>query len=164
MSALIVRNPAVSIVIIVQCQPDLLQIILALRPARCFAGLLHCWQQQRNQHRDDCDDHQQFNQRKSNPLFSHKNLPERIQTIPATTGLFRDQQQANSSSKPSPQARLRPEVVLPVSQRPSTARSKRATTCPDTESCFLKKTDTRLILDFPVAAGSDEYSENFVFF
>jgi hypothetical protein len=50
--------------IIVNRQPDLLEIILALRPSRRLACLLYRRQQQRYQDRDDGDDNQQFNQRK----------------------------------------------------------------------------------------------------
>jgi len=51
--------------VIVHCQFDLLQVVATLRAAGCFPRLLHGWQQQRNQNRDDCDDHEQFDQRKA---------------------------------------------------------------------------------------------------
>ncbi len=46
-------------------QTQLLQIVAALRAASRFAGGLHRRQQQRNQHGDDRNHHQQFNERKS---------------------------------------------------------------------------------------------------
>ena len=56
---------AVTIVVIVQCKPDLLEIVLALNATSRLARLLDGRQQQGDQHRDDRDDHQQFDQRKS---------------------------------------------------------------------------------------------------
>jgi len=49
----------------VQSQTDLLEIVLTLAAASGFARLLHGWQQQSNQNRDDGNHHQQFNQRES---------------------------------------------------------------------------------------------------
>jgi hypothetical protein len=53
------------IVVIMQSQPDLLHIILALRPPRSFAGHLYGGKQYRNQQPDDCDRDEQLNQRES---------------------------------------------------------------------------------------------------
>ncbi len=48
--------------VVVQGQPNLLEIVLALRSSSCFAGLLNCRQEQRNQDCNDGDDDQQLNQ------------------------------------------------------------------------------------------------------
>jgi hypothetical protein len=48
----------------VQCQANLVQVVLALRAPRRLARLLDGRQQQGDQDRDDRDHHQQFNQRK----------------------------------------------------------------------------------------------------
>ena len=55
----------VDVVVIVECQSELLQVILALRTASCLASLLHCWQQQGHKNGDDRNHHQKFDQRKS---------------------------------------------------------------------------------------------------
>ena len=46
-------------------QPDLLHVVGARAAPRRFAGSLHRRQQQRDQHADDRDHHQQLDQRKS---------------------------------------------------------------------------------------------------
>jgi hypothetical protein len=51
--------------VVVKRQPQLFQIVLALRTPGGFAGLLDGRQQQRNQHGDDGDDHQQFDESES---------------------------------------------------------------------------------------------------
>jgi hypothetical protein len=48
--------------IVVQCDAKLLQIVLALRSPRRLTGHLHGGEQQRHQHADDRNHHQQFNQ------------------------------------------------------------------------------------------------------
>lgn len=55
---------SINVVVVVKSQPDLFEIILALRPPRRFARLLNGRQQQRDQYRNDGDHHQQFNQGK----------------------------------------------------------------------------------------------------
>ena len=55
--------------IVMQGESQLLQVVATLRPAGRFAGLLDRRQQQGNQHGDDGDHHQQFDQRKSPPMF-----------------------------------------------------------------------------------------------
>jgi hypothetical protein len=49
----------------VQGQPDLLTIVLALRPASGLASLVYGWKQKRNQDADDGNHYQQFDQRKT---------------------------------------------------------------------------------------------------
>jgi hypothetical protein len=56
------RKRAVRAVVIVHRQTNLLQLALATGTPGCFAGLLHSRQQQRDQHCQDRNDHQQFNQ------------------------------------------------------------------------------------------------------
>ena len=51
--------------VIVQCQPDLLQVVLALDPPGCLTGLLHRGKQESDQDGNDRDHDQEFNQRKS---------------------------------------------------------------------------------------------------
>jgi hypothetical protein len=48
-----------------QRQPHLLQVVAALHPPRRLARRLHGRQQQRHQHPDDGDHHQQLNQRET---------------------------------------------------------------------------------------------------
>jgi hypothetical protein len=48
--------------VVVHRQTELLQIVLALAPPRCFTGLLHSGQQERNQHRNDGNDNEQFDE------------------------------------------------------------------------------------------------------
>ena len=50
------------IVVVVQCQSDLLEVVFALRSASSFTSLLHGWQKQRDQNRDDGNDHQKFDE------------------------------------------------------------------------------------------------------
>lgn len=52
-----VGKEAVGAVIVVQRQPDLLEVVLALRAASGLARHLHRWQQQRDQHGNDRDHH-----------------------------------------------------------------------------------------------------------
>ena len=49
-------------VIVVQREPDLLQVVDALRPPGGLAGRLHGGQEQGDQDGDDRDHHQQFDQ------------------------------------------------------------------------------------------------------
>ncbi len=53
--------------VIVNRQADLLEIVLALRPAGRFAGLLDSGQQQGNQHGNNGDDDEQFDEGKPLP-------------------------------------------------------------------------------------------------
>jgi hypothetical protein len=46
----------------VQCQPDLLQVVLALGPVSGFTGLLNSGQEQTDEDREDGNHHQDFNQ------------------------------------------------------------------------------------------------------
>src|SRR5690606_9508480 len=70
----------VSIVVVVQCKTDLLHMVLALRAAGCFSGVLHRRKKQRYQDRDDGNHHQKLNQRES----GSSRFPEYfgIQTLP----------------------------------------------------------------------------------
>ena len=49
--------------VVVERQPDLLQVVGAVQAAGGFAGRLHRRQQQPDQNADDRDDHEQFDQR-----------------------------------------------------------------------------------------------------
>ena len=53
------------VMVVVQSQTNLLQIVLALRPASRLTSLLNSRQQQRHQNGNDRDHHQQLNQRKT---------------------------------------------------------------------------------------------------
>jgi hypothetical protein len=53
------------IVVVLQRQPDLLEIVLGLRAPRRFASLLHGRKQQGHKDSDKGNHHQQFDQRKS---------------------------------------------------------------------------------------------------
>ena len=53
------------VVVVMQCESDLLHVVLALSSSSRFTGLLHGRQQQGNQNRNDRNHDQQFNQRKS---------------------------------------------------------------------------------------------------
>jgi hypothetical protein len=57
----------VRVVVIVQCQPDLFQVIDALRPPRRLARRLDCVQPQSNERRDDRDHDQEFDEGESAP-------------------------------------------------------------------------------------------------
>ncbi len=52
-------------IIVVQRDPDLNQVVLALRSPRGFSGLLNGGQKQRHKNGDDGDHHQKFNQREA---------------------------------------------------------------------------------------------------
>jgi len=52
-----------NVVIVMECQPELFQIIFTLAAAGGFPGLLDCGQQQRNQYGNNRDHHQEFDQR-----------------------------------------------------------------------------------------------------
>ena len=64
-----------SVVVVVQCQAKLLDVVLALRAPRGFTGLLHGWQQQGDQHRNNCNDDQQLDQGKRTTCLLHRQLP-----------------------------------------------------------------------------------------
>jgi hypothetical protein len=57
-------------VVILERQADLLEIVRALHPPRRLACLLHCRQQQGDQHANNGNHHQQLHQRKT-PDTSH---------------------------------------------------------------------------------------------
>ncbi|MCG3775788.1 MAG: hypothetical protein JW395_2632 [Nitrospira sp.] len=57
-----VRQLAVGAFKVVHGQPELLQVVLALGPSGGLTGLLDSRQQQRDQHCDDGDHHQQFDE------------------------------------------------------------------------------------------------------
>jgi hypothetical protein len=52
------RQHSMDVYIVVQCQSDLLQVVLALCASRSFSSLLHGWQKKCNQDSDDGDHHQ----------------------------------------------------------------------------------------------------------
>src|SRR6266852_480216 len=58
----------VVICIIMHCESDLLHVVAALQACGRLASLLHCGEQQANEHGDDSDHHQQLNQGESPPL------------------------------------------------------------------------------------------------
>ena len=58
-----------------QRDPDLLQVVDALAPPRRLAGRLHGRQQQRDQHADDGDHHEQLDQRETRPAWTHLDGP-----------------------------------------------------------------------------------------
>ena len=58
-----------NVMVVVQCDTDLLEVVAALSSPRRLARLLNGRQQQCNQNSDDRDDHQQFDQ--SKPFFEH---------------------------------------------------------------------------------------------
>src|SRR5439155_13899995 len=53
--------------VVVQRQPDLLEVVLALRPGRRLAHLMNRRQQEADEDGDDGDHHQQFDQRERGP-------------------------------------------------------------------------------------------------
>src|SRR5947208_2359351 len=70
----ILMNPAArklvkGLVIIVDGQTNLFQVVGALDPIRALAHFLNRGKQQSEQHRDDGDDHEQFDQRKGSVLL-----------------------------------------------------------------------------------------------
>ena len=74
------RQHLIGIVIVVQREPYLLQVIFALCSASSLTCLLHSWQQQCNQNRNNSNDHQQLNKRetKTSSLFSdHVKTPRK---------------------------------------------------------------------------------------
>ena len=56
------RKTAVRVEIVVQGQPELFEIILALSSPSGFTGRLNSWKQQGDEHRDDGNHDQQLNQ------------------------------------------------------------------------------------------------------
>ena len=71
------RNCVEGVVVVVDRNPQLLQIVAALRAAGGLASLLDGRQKQRHQNCDDGDDHQQFNEGKpsgANGQFFHCDL------------------------------------------------------------------------------------------
>ena len=68
------RKRLKGIMVIVQCNPNLLKIAFALDPSSRLARLLNRGQQQCDQDRDDRDDDKQFDQRETlNDSFCHFN-------------------------------------------------------------------------------------------
>ncbi len=65
------RKGPVHIVIVVQGQPDLLQIVATLRAPGRLAGHLHRRKQQRDQDGNDGDNDQQLDQRKTTTSLNH---------------------------------------------------------------------------------------------
>lgn len=52
------------IMLVMKSDPELPEIVAALRPTRCLARLLYRRKNQSHRYRDDCDDDQQFDQSK----------------------------------------------------------------------------------------------------
>src|SRR5205823_9490656 len=77
-----IRQHLVDIFEIRNRQAELPQIISTLRAARRLAGLLHCGQQQRDEHADDRDDNEQLDQRKGRAQTDRwvhgSSLPQRL--------------------------------------------------------------------------------------
>ena len=67
------RQALKRVVIVLQRQANLLEMVAALHAAGGLAGGLHGGQQQRDQHADDGDHHQQLD--KSETTFSHTPAP-----------------------------------------------------------------------------------------
>ena len=65
------RQDEVDVVVVVQGEADLLEVIDALRSAGGLAGGLHGRQEQRDEHANDCDDHEQLDERKSASFGDH---------------------------------------------------------------------------------------------
>jgi hypothetical protein len=59
-------------VIIVRGQADLFEIIRALSPPRCLTGRLHSRQEQSDQNGYNRDHDQQFDQRETSALLTHR--------------------------------------------------------------------------------------------
>ena len=57
------------VVIVVYRQIDLLQVIAARHAPRSFAGCLHGWKQQRDEHTNDGDHYEEFDKRESGPMW-----------------------------------------------------------------------------------------------
>jgi hypothetical protein len=75
-----IDRPAIEgIVVVVESDPNLLQIIFALRSAGRFTRLLHSRKQESDQHTDDGDDHQQLDERKApSPTTTHLTHTEHV--------------------------------------------------------------------------------------
>src|SRR6185437_14641684 len=69
-----VREHLLLIVEVVQPKPELLQVVLALRPRRRLADFLHGRQEQADQNGDDRDYHQQFDQREPSLATSFRHI------------------------------------------------------------------------------------------
>jgi len=74
------RERVVGIGVVVQGQPELLQIVSARRPSRRFPGLLNGWKQKRNEDADNGDDGQKLDQ--SEPTSNHRFAPCQCQEAP----------------------------------------------------------------------------------
>lgn len=71
----------------VQSKSDLLQVVQALRSARCGTSLLDGWKKDRDQHRDDGDHDEQFNQCKARAMAIFFDQKETALTGPAVVSL-----------------------------------------------------------------------------
>jgi hypothetical protein len=49
----------------VQGKPELSDVVRTLHPTSRLSGGINCWQQQRDEHRNDRDDHQKLHQRET---------------------------------------------------------------------------------------------------
>jgi hypothetical protein len=63
-----------NVVVILDRQALLLEIVRALHPTRRFASCLYGRQEQTDQHANDRNDHQEFNQRETQPIFTDSNI------------------------------------------------------------------------------------------
>src|SRR5262249_60868950 len=91
--------PAVSVVVVVQGESELLEVVLALGPGGGLPHLLHRGQEQADEDRNDRDHHQQLDQREPGTRTSHGTLPTPCGVRPAVTG-YRNR--TCSARRPSP--------------------------------------------------------------
>jgi hypothetical protein len=67
--------------VVVQRQPDLLEVVLALRATGRFAGLLNSREQECNEDGNNRNDHEEFNQSepeaKDATILEHETVPEK---------------------------------------------------------------------------------------
>src|SRR5262249_9064476 len=77
----------IRILVVVKCQRDLLEVVLALHPRRRFAHLLDGRQQHTDEYSNDGDDHQQLNQREA-CLSSLCSLVQRHRCFSSATRWF----------------------------------------------------------------------------
>jgi hypothetical protein len=62
-------------VIVVECQPNVLEVVATTHSTSGFARGLHGRKKQAHQNTDDCDNHQQFDERKSGSISFHVKIP-----------------------------------------------------------------------------------------
>src|SRR5579883_225268 len=67
----------VDVVIGMRCQRNLFQLARTFHPRSGFAHLLHGWQKQANENRNDRDHHQEFNQCERKTKLAHASLGKR---------------------------------------------------------------------------------------